>query len=208
MNKKEIIKICYIDDDFDVQLSKYLVENYIVDKKDNIEIDYSEYKFNTEDNYKKLLKKDIVKQANIILIDSRLFENMSNKKTKFTGEKFKIILRQIYPFIKTVVISQNETTEESSVVSKFKQAESKGISFVEHYDDNLKKILDENIKFILEERKTLEELNDDEFIDELLLETIDKTFNGLESYSEFEKKELDNLIEVFEEVRSHYDNQK
>lgn len=50
------------------------------------------YKFNSEEGYESLINNTEVRTANIIFIDSKLFENR-NTNGKFTGEEFKIILK-------------------------------------------------------------------------------------------------------------------
>ena len=91
------IKIVYIDDTPDIFLSGYL---------DNINScsDYGDYtfesveiRFNPENDYSSLLHDQQVQTANIIIIDSRLFENRTAKGGKFSGEEFKFVLQKFYP---------------------------------------------------------------------------------------------------------------
>ena len=67
--------------------------------QDDIVLNVSEHEFKPAEGYKSLLIKQEVVTANIILIDSRLFENSSANDGKFSGEEFKVILRKQFPFI-------------------------------------------------------------------------------------------------------------
>ena len=102
------LKILYIDDHPEAALSKYL-DNY---KNSNCEIEYSDIEFNPDEGYESLINDPDVKSANIIFIDSKLFENRNAIAGKFTGEEFKIILRKYFPFIEVIVITQNEIAQE------------------------------------------------------------------------------------------------
>mgnify|MGYP000640489885 FL=1 len=89
----EKIKVLYIDDSLDLALSKYL-DNY---KQENCEFDYSDIKFIPEEGYESLINNPEVRSANVIFVDSSLFENRTAIEGKFTGEEFKIILKKYFP---------------------------------------------------------------------------------------------------------------
>ena len=89
----EILKILYIDDNPEPSLSKYL-DKY---KNSSCDIEYSDIKFNPDEGYESLINNAEGKSANIIFIDSKLFENRTAIAGKFTGEEFKIILKKYFP---------------------------------------------------------------------------------------------------------------
>lgn len=229
----ELINICYIDDRINRDIQRYLNEfckefnGYISEKLEDFsyftlqeknndvikllenkdlyrgyKIKFSTYKFTPEDNYKTLLENEFVKNSNIIVIDSALFENEDSPLSKFTGEQFKIILRQLLPFIKTIVISQNGGKKDSSTVEKWK---GDGDSKL-YYHEKLLPILSRCIFVTLEEQKILHQLSKDEVFDEFLVDTIKNTALGIIDTALFEKKDLDELISLFNEVKHHYDN--
>lgn len=204
---KEKVSICYVDDDIDTLLSKYLFNfrNKYNNEMEDSELETEEYQFTDKDDYKTLLKNDLINNANILLIDSRLFETGNTVEKKFTGEKFKIILQQILPFIKTIVITQNEILSDSVSVSKFKDSGFIRQTADDYYDENLKQHLNRCIKDILEGKRILKELTDDNEIDPLLISNIEKTISGIEETAIFEKEELDELICLFKEVKKNYD---
>ena len=112
----EKFNILYIDDNPEPSLGKYLDREY---KNSEYETKYSELKFDPENGYESLIRDPKVQSANIIFIDSKLFENRTARNGKFSGEEFKIILRKYYPFIEVVVITQNEPDLKVGTISKY-----------------------------------------------------------------------------------------
>lgn len=205
LNKE--INICYVDDNIDRMLNRYLdqyCENFNNTRSDNYRLVFSEYTFLTTDNYKTLLKNNLINQANIIVIDSRLFENESSSLSKFTGEQFKIILRQVLPFIKTIVISQNSIDSDSVSISKYQSAGSPDKTYQQYYKESLEPILDKQIAATIEEFKVIEQLDEEKEIDEVLIDTIKTTISGIEDATLFSKEDLDELISIFNEVKDRY----
>ncbi|SDG26859.1 hypothetical protein SAMN04488542_13227 [Fontibacillus panacisegetis] len=202
---KQHINIVYIDDWIDPILNRYLDEfcnelnalgayNYV--------LEFEEYTFKKEDSYKTLLNNKVINSANIIVIDSWLFENKSSSLSKFTGEQFKIILKKVLPFIKTIVISQNELDSLSLTIKKFKSNSSE--TYKQYYDKTLKPVVHKHILSIIEEFEVLEQLTVDEEVDPILVESIQSTIEGIMETTLFEKEDLDELIKLFKEVRGNY----
>ena len=96
----ETIKLVYIDDTPDNDLSKYL-DRY---SSNDYQFESSEIEFDPTQDYNSLLCNPEVQSANIIIIDSRLFENKTVTGGKFTGEEFKLVLKKFYPFIEFLLI--------------------------------------------------------------------------------------------------------
>ena len=99
----EEYNLLYIDDDIDSQLSEYLDKDLKNALQSDIVLNISEHEFKPAEGYKSLLENPQVATANIILIDSRLFENNSATDGKFSGEEFKIILKKQFPFIEHAI---------------------------------------------------------------------------------------------------------
>lgn len=199
------IRICYVDDVIDNFLSEYL-DNYQRDYLNgNHKLEVVEYKFLPEDSYKSLLTNSDITESSLLLIDSRLFENMTIRESKFTGEQFLVILKKVLPFIKTIIITQNPIDKESITISKYKYNSRSDMTSTEYYDKILKPLLDLYLQQFIEEREILFDMEDSKEYDELLLETLNRSIDGLEETAIFEKKELDELIEVFNEVRKQYE---
>lgn len=201
----ENINICYVDDNPELQLSKFLKAKYLNKEfSDEVNTTYTEYRFKEDDDYKKLLKIEKIKYANIIIIDSKLFEESNSPNFRLTGEQFKIILRSMHPYVKTIVISQNEPDSSKIMISKYKSSSNQETSD-EYYLRVLKPEVDKNIDLVLEEICLIQELKNDGGIDNILLDGITQSFRGNLEYSEFEKNELNNLISLFQEVKKKYE---
>ncbi|WGE87916.1 hypothetical protein NYR88_01620 [Actinobacillus equuli subsp. haemolyticus] len=116
------IKLIYIDDHLDPFLSDYLSDKLEM-QLENVEFKYNDYEFTTpQSNYLSLVQDETIRESDIIVIDSRLFENHSIEGEKFTGEEFKIILKLSNPFIEVIVISQNDGLEEYGTIKKFRSS--------------------------------------------------------------------------------------
>ncbi|MGL5123137.1 MAG: hypothetical protein ACRC6K_03085 [Fusobacteriaceae bacterium] len=192
----EKINILYIDDCLDMSLVDYLSEEYI---NKTIIKNYDEISFETDDNYEKLLNNEKVKIANIIIIDSSLFEE-NNANNMFTGEEFKIIFKNYFPYAEVIIVSQNtENKIDYGIIEKFKH--SKEIKKPkEYYDDKLKLLLDEYIKKILELRNILKKMKKNESLSKILIDRIGNSVNGIIEYQDMTSKDIDDLIKSFKEV--------
>lgn len=204
---KESIQLCYIDDMIDLTLTEYLVElceNLNASGKYDYSFDYVEYPFKREDSYKTLIESSEVNNSNIIIIDSKLFENGNLGVSKLTGEKFTIILRKFLPFIKTIVISSKNERESDTLTMKKYQSHDSQTSPKDFYDNTLKEILMRYIVGTIEEFEVLEEINEDDEIDRVLISSIESTISGIVNNNLFEKNDLDELINLFKEVKERY----
>ena len=92
----ENFSLVYIDDTPDTILSRYLDGLNSVYSEKGYVIKSSDILFKAEDDYSSLLKDERIQTANILIIDSMLFENKTAKDGKFTGEEFKFVLQKFY----------------------------------------------------------------------------------------------------------------
>lgn len=143
----EKYSLVYIDDNPETALTRYLDEEF---QSDNYEIVCSEIIFKPEDGYESLLSDQRVSSANIILIDSWLFENRTAADVKFTGEEFKLILKKLLPFIEVIVITQNGTDSEIRKIAKYDKSLAGSAS--EYYSSKLPKIINEAVADIKQYR--------------------------------------------------------
>lgn len=191
------IKIVYIDDDPDEAISKYLGTKY---KHDNFDDDYEEITFKSEEGYDDLICNPVVTEANIILIDSKLFENNVVTSGKFSGEEFKIIFKKMFPFIEVLVITQNhDLGEEYGIIQKYRKG--LGRDHHQYYSIQLKKSLDEAIKNIQIYRNISDKLKHNEGIDKVLIEKIISSLDGKSQYDELNKNDIDEIIKTFQELQ-------
>lgn len=191
----ENLKILYIDDNPDVALAKYL-DKY---KDSNCEIEYSDIEFRPEEGYESLINNSDVKSANIIFIDSKLFENRNAVAGKFTGEEFKIILKKYFPFIEVIVITQNEIAQEYETISKYDPR--CGKTSEEYYNEKLPALLNQCIRNIFEVRKIALELENNTSWEKVMVEKIVNSVNGQGNFDELTKNDIDDVIRMFQELQ-------
>lgn len=189
------LKILYIDDNPEPALAKYL-DKY---QSDACNFEYSDIKFNPDEGYESLINNPDVKTANIIFIDSRLFENRNATTGKFSGEEFKIILKKYFPFIEVVVITQNEIDKDYETVSKYDPKCGKLPE--EYYDDKLPELLEQSVRNIFEVRKIASEMEKNTSWEKVMVEKIINSINGQGRFDELTKNDIDNVIRMFRELQ-------
>ena len=195
----ENFSLVYIDDTPDTILSRYLDELNSVYSEKGYAIKSSDILFKAEDDYSSLLKDERIQTANILIIDSMLFENKTAKDGKFTGEEFKFVLQKFYPFIEVIIISQNELDPGISMVAKYvKNFDETG---ADYYARVVKPHIDEAIKRILQSRILAKKMSDNEIWETVLKEKVLGTLHGTQAYDELTKEDIDTLICAFKEIR-------
>ena len=199
----EIIKIVYIDDEPEPALSEYLdiySKEFENDKK--ITIEKEDVVFDSAWGYEQLIQNEVVTQANIIIIDSRLFE-FSKNGNKFSGEDFKIILKKIFPFIEVIVISQNEISQGYQTIKKYKKNNKQ--TPIEYYNQNIPQVLDKAVSSVIEARQIVERMSKSENVEKVLVEKLENLLEGHNEYNEFTKTDIDELITAFREIQEKYE---
>lgn len=196
------IKIVYIDDSFDEAISKYMStlysDNAIINNVE-IEKEYKETPLDCNKGYENLLCNSDVRNANIILIDNRLFEQHNAENGKFSGRQFKIILRKLFPFIEVIIVTQDEGLNGYNIIHKFSGRH--GEDPIEYYNNYLRDKLDKAIEEVLNFEELAEELKKSEDVEKSLIEKVILSLEGENSYDELKKSDIDNLIEVFKELK-------
>lgn len=188
--------LVYIDDKPEAALTKYLDKEYLIDKR---EIEYTEITFNPEEGYESLLLDPRVRSANIILIDSRLFENKTATAGKFSGEEFKLVLRKIYPFIEVIVITQNEISADVEKIHKYDK--SCGLSASEYYSQHLPGLISSAITNIHQYRLLAEIVKGNDSWEIVLKDKVISTLKGTNTYDELTKSDIDSLIIAFKKLQ-------
>lgn len=194
----DTIKMIYIDDSPDISLSKYLDKF----RSGLCQFDYSDIEFNSEEGYESLINNTEVRTANIIFIDSKLFENR-NTNGKFTGEEFKIILKKHLPFIEVIVITQNEVEEEYETIAKYDSRSDKTAQ--EYYDSILPELIDHAVKNVFEYRKIASRMKENTIWEDVMIEKIENSLEGKDVYDELTKTDIDHIIGIFQELQEKVD---
>ena len=189
------IKIVYIDDKPDPSLSRYLDTEFSSDCFVKV---YEEILFNPADGYEYLIKDPVVQSANIIVIDSMLFENSNMVSGKFSGEEFKIILKKYYPFIEVIVITQNEPETAMGTIPKYNN--SYNVSASEYYGRVLPELIHNAYSNIERYFSIAEKLSGNSALDKYLVEKVVSSLNGSSLYDELTKSDIDSLIAAFQRI--------
>ena len=194
--------LVYIDDQLESSLTKYIDKGF---HSDDYEIECREITFHPEEGYESLLEDPIVRTANIILIDSLLFENRTVTSGKFTGEEFKLVLKNLYPFIEVIVITQNEIEPGINKIPKYDKR--CGLSVSEYYAKVLPNCFNAAVKNIKQYRLLADQLRSNDCWDTLLKDRIVSSLNGTSAYDKLTKADIDNLILTFKKVQESLNDQ-
>lgn len=194
----ETINLVYIDDNPDTTLDKYLDSEY---KNSDFAINYSDIIFNPQDGYEVLLKDHKVQSANVVLIDSKLFENSNASVGKFSGEEFKIVLKKYFPFIEVIIVTQNIPEFDILTISKY--SHNVDMSASQYYASIIPPVLDVAIKNISIYRKIGEKFNTNVSWDNVIQEKIINALKGTAPYDELTKTDIDTVIALFKELQEN-----
>ena len=192
----ENIKLLYIDDNTDAYISEYLYEEYTCE---NVKIEYLQRPFMAEDTYESLLADNEIHMADIIIIDSILFENANLSNQKLTGEEFEIILRKVFPFKEVIVVTQNDIDEEYGVIKKFDT--SAGDDSKVFFEREWKPILDKAVEKVKLCRKLLKRIEEKNYVEKYFFEEIQQSLQGESGYDKLTVADVDRLIAAFEGVK-------
>ena len=191
------LELLYIDDQIDPALGKYL-DGY---SSEGYDITFQEIQFIPECGYESLIDNPKVKAANIIFVDSRLFENRNAQQGKFTGEEFKLILKKYYPFIEVIVITQNDADSELGIIQKYSTRDD-GQTPSEYYEKLLPQYIEEALRSLEQIWKVAKKIEQNRDLDQVLKEKILDLTKGIKVYDEFSKSDIDRLIAAFKEIQA------
>ncbi len=191
----EEYSLVYVDDGPDAALSRYLDKGF---QSNEYRIRYSEIVFKPEDGYESLLSDVRIQSANIIIIDSWLFENRTVAGGKFTGEEFKLILKKLFPFIEVIVITQNGIDSEIRKIAKYDG--NKKETAAEYYARVLHGVIDDATNSIRQFRLLADMVNNNGIWETVLKEEVIDTLAGKNTYN-LTTIDIDNLISAFKKIQ-------
>ncbi|MCD1655522.1 hypothetical protein K7J14_12550 [Treponema zuelzerae] len=199
------IKIVYIDDISDEQISQYLDEIYskeplIFQENQNVNIIKHTLEVPFTHNYKETLNDVRVKSANVILVDNHLFEEQASDGGKFSGKQFKIILRKILPFVEVLIITQDTSLKGENIIYKYPGGNIPE-TYTDYYNRNLAPALDKAIQENCYYQELAEELQQNTEIERFLIEKVLQSVHGDDSYDDLSKQDIDVLIQNFNELK-------
>ncbi len=198
----EKYSLLYIDNNPDIPLTKYLNEEF---HGKDYEIVYSEIKYKPEEGYESLLSNPKVQSANIILIDSWLFENRTAANEKITGEELKLVLKKIFPFIEVIVITQNGIDSGITKIAKYDKSLGEFDSASEYYSSHLPDFIDTAVANIRQYRLLADLVKKNDIWEEVLKDKVLATLRGTNTYDGLTKTDIDRLISAFKEIQESLD---
>ncbi|MDO4702140.1 MAG: hypothetical protein Q4A47_05955 [Erysipelotrichaceae bacterium] len=196
----ELITMLYVDDKIDLYVSKYL-NSYSNDKA---EYKYSELKFENKYSYKDLLENDEIQKADILFLDSMLFENGTVQNSKISGEELGLIIKKIFPFKEIIVITQYQEKMEYSTLKKY-NSNTYPYDVDSFFQDNWNKEIVNDTQNIILNRNIFKNISLKNYVEKLLFEKMENSINVVSNYDNLTKMDIDNLIKAFEEVRKNYE---
>lgn len=196
----ETVRILYIDDIIDSYISEYLNEFY---KNENVTKEYEERAFKAEDSYETLLQDVKLHTADIIIIDSVLFEHASFSNEKLAGEEFELILKKVFPFKEVIVVSQNDLDDEYQIIKKYDSASSEDKQ--SFFENKWKPVLEKAVSKVKLYRKIIKRIEEKNYVEKYFLEGMQQSIVGESGYDKLTVDDIDKLIAAFESVRKEYD---
>ena len=152
---------------------------------------------------------ETINMSDILIIDSRLFEEVEYTENTLTGEELRFIIRKVFPYKEVLVISQNDTNE-YDIESKFKPSSPLADSSFEMYEEEASQFYNERLlPKIIDSRRSIEATknilnrisNKGYMSSSMLLEQIRDTIDGDNIYTELSKEDIDSLIDNFTKLR-------
>lgn len=208
----ETINIVYIDDDIDHPLSKFLDKVLPQDlkrtEKNYPSLRYSEIKYEPFMGYEVLLRDKKLEAANVAIIDSKLFQTTTADAGMLTGEELRLVLRKYYPFIEVIVITQNQERvgDDLEIISKYDHGNNRSMTPEAYYSQHLTPVIESKIGTVMALRKINETLKGSKMVDAVMMDKIQSSIDGLTEFDEFSKGDIDNLVNMFEEIKGLFDN--
>lgn len=192
---KDNITILYIDDDIDYDISYYLKEclrseRYVIIEKE----------FKDNETIEEIINSTEVKSADIILIDSKLFEK-ENAERYFSGEEIKTIIRNVYPFKEVFVITQNDLDSDIQVIKKYNNQKNDTNNINEiasYYQKEIKDKISASVKNIDEYRHIIQLEHNIILKDEF--DHLKRIIDGEIEYSSLKKEDVDKLVNEVKEI--------
>jgi len=197
---KEQINMVYIDDSPDVTLEEYL-DNYV---SDEYEMVFESILYRPEEGYDSLLNDPKVQRANIVFIDSKLFENRTRTNERVQGEQIKLVMKNIFPYIEVVIVTQNEMNPDIQMIEKYKRSNT-DIQPQQYYSNIIPSYINDAIIRIKENRIIGQQFSENENWDKLLKDRILAALKGSNKYEGLNKADIDELVNAFKRIQEKLD---
>ncbi|WP_455938547.1 hypothetical protein [Gemella morbillorum] len=173
--------------------------------KDDVTYNYTEFRFEIEHSYVNLLEHKDVQNADILFLDSMLFENRNVGDNKISGEELGLIIKKIFPFKEIIVITQYQEKIGYSALRKYNSSTYPCGDSTSFFRNNWEKEIVKATKNITLNRNILNNISSKHYVEKYLFEKMENSINGTSNYDDLTKEDVDSLIDAFEEMRKLYE---
>ena len=201
----EKFNIVYIDDHIDNGLSRYFDSKTYAKAIKDAEFHYEEVTYNPADGYLSLIQNKDVQEANIIFVDSKLFDDKDAINQKISGEEFKVILRKFYPYIEVIVITQNGANEELGTIAKYSYSTNPEMDIQDYYKSTIPKHINTAVSNVRQFRRLAEKLGRSQSWEKAMKEKVQAALDGMSQYDSITADDISNLISIFKEIQEKID---
>lgn len=203
LNKTPIL--VYVDNDPEIMLARYL------DDKANEEetFEFHTVIYNPASGYKSLLNNDLVKKANILFLDNRLFTE-ADGYPYLEGVEIKVFLNLIFPYKKILIVTQYDEMEFHNleyIVHKYSDEpgrDNSEKSIFNFYDKHLKDILTKYIADIRYTWHLIDKIKKSNIFknDKILIEDmIDVANNTIPHYGRLTSEDITEFIKAITAIK-------
>ena len=193
--------LLYIDDNIDISLEKYL--DSFASSVTEDELEYCEFEFDPSAGYETLFFDERVLKADIIVIDDWLFENKSSNS--IYGEEVKFAFRKSFPFKEVIIVTQNRSDEEYMIFPKYNSNIAEDENSVAYYNRKLSGPINESIQNVKIYRKLSKSFNSNNNWDPVIVEQLNNSLEGIDTYSTLTKSDLDKVVDIFNKLQKMID---
>lgn len=190
------IEVLYIDDSIDLSVSTLLRRFFPKH--------YDELKFSDDMIIDNLLNHDKVKKADLVIVDSRLFERKSKTKNKFLGEDFRLLLKDAFPFKECIVITQyNQSGEGDDLKSKAGTIQKKTdprMSDTAYWTDIFKPNIDSAVDMINKYKVLYQLVSNNKDVNLYTLERLEERSKGELKYESLKVEDIDRIVDALKDV--------
>ncbi len=205
------IKILYVDDHPELKLSNYLREDlptFLYSKERKFDISVEALIYPPDESLTWLFNQEKLQSANIIIIDSKLYEERNVSDDLPTGEDFRFLLKSEFPFKVTLVLTKQKDhlREDLGIIEKYNYQ--KGITPIKYYNEQLgDKIYNACIE-VSEYKALSNKTNEDaKQFDEFMFQKAILCEEGNSDYSSLTSADINEVIKIFKEVQELLKNE-
>lgn len=192
------IKVLYIDDKPDVHISRLL--------RGRFGEEYTEFAFADNKTVIDLINDSKVVAADLIFVDSRLFEDKSSSEDRFQGEDFRLLLEMQFPLKKCIVVTHINLSDDgeklkkaSGTIEKYEVVEREGKS-LEEWETSVNSLIKATIESIQRKKSLLELEIKEGYLNQYMKEQLIGRSQGQLEYSSLKVEQINELVDRFKQV--------